>query len=365
MTALRPRDIALRRLANQRLIGDLFAGPVEVVRRLGAVQSQDYAGAKWGVAMRTAAATDAEVDRALDDGAILRTHVLRPTWHFVAAEDIRWMLALTAPRVRARMAPYNRHLELDDKVFARSAAAITKALIGGTQLTRTELGDILRRARIDSGVGQRLAHLMMRAELDGLVCSGARKGKQTTYALLEERVPPAPALQPDEALAELVRRYFATRAPATVQDFAWWSGLSVGDARRGVAALQPGLEQETIGRRTYWYAGDATSATTRTIAAHLLPNYDEYFIGFKDRSAIGGRVRNVKLSGWQNAAFFGHLVFVNGDLVGGWKRVQERKTSVIVFTMVAKLTAAERVLVDRAVAKFETFLGQSVETRWK
>jgi hypothetical protein len=361
VTALRPRDIASRRLVNQHLVGAGFATAVEVVRRLGAVQAQDYPGAKWGVAIRTPAATDAEVERAVNDGAIVRTHVLRPTWHFVAGRDIRWMLALTAPRVRARMAPYNRHLELDDKVFARSAAAITKALIGGNQLTRAELGAVLRRARIDSGVGQRLAHLMMRAELDGLVCSGAWKGRQSTYALLDERVPPGPALQPDEALAELARRYFATRGPATVQDFAWWSGLSVGDARRGIAMLQPGLEQETIGRRTYWYADESPPARSATTTAHLLPNYDEYFIGFKDRSAIAERVdaSSVPVAA---GALQPHVIVVDGQLVGGWKRVITGRRVTLKMRIVVGISRRELGAVEGVAERYGRFIGMPVET---
>jgi len=180
--ALGAREIARRRLANQRLIGNPFADPTQVVKRLGAVQSQDYPGGKWGIAQRTPRATDADVERALDIGAILRTHVLRPTWHFVAAGDIRWMLALTAPRVRSVMASYDRQLELDDKVFAKSAKAITKALTGGKELTRAELRGVLERAKLGRIFSQRLGHLMMRAELDALVCSGVRRGKQATYA---------------------------------------------------------------------------------------------------------------------------------------------------------------------------------------
>ena len=358
---LRPRDIALRRLANQRLIGDPFPSPVEVVRRLGAVQSQDYPGAKWGVAMRTPAATDAAVEHAVNDGAILRTHVLRPTWHFVAAADIRWMLALTAPRVRARMAPYNRHLELDDKVFARSAAVIVKALIGGKQLTRSELGDVLRRARIDSGAGQRLAHLMMRAELDGLVCSGRLTGKQSTYALLEERVPPASPLEPDEALAELARRYFTTRGPATVQDFSWWSGLPVGDARRGVAMLQPGLEQETIGRRTYWYAAEPSLASSTPTTAHLLPNYDEYFIGFKDRSAIAERVDASSVP-IPDGALQPHVIIVDGQLVGGWKRVVTGARMTLKMRIVVAISRRQLRAVEAEAERYGRFIDAPVET---
>jgi hypothetical protein len=355
---LAPRDIALRRLANQRLIGAPYATPVEAVRRLGAVQSQDYAGAKWAVGQRTADAADADIERALTDGAIVRTHVLRPTWHFVAAEDIRWMLALTAPRVRARMAPYNRQLGLDEKVFARSNAIIAEMLAGGKHLTRTELGVALQRTGINTG--QRLAHLMMHAELDALVCSGAHRGKEPTYALLEERVAPARAMERDEALAELATRYFTTHGPATAQDFAWWSGLLIGDARRGIESVESVFEREVIEGRTFWFIGSVPASSRAAPVAHLLPNYDEFFIGHKDRSALGERVAESKIV-VPAEAFIAHVVAVDGQLVGGWKRRGTARKAIVELRLVVDLTARERRAVEAQVERYGRFLGMPVE----
>lgn len=239
-------DIARQRLARQHLVGGKLDRPIDVVARLGAVQAQDYAGAKWAVAQRTRDADDATVEQAVIDGSIIRTHVLRPTWHFVAAADIRWMLALTAPRVRARMSPYNRHLELDEAVFRRSARTLRRALEGGKHLTRAELSGELRRAGIDASGTQRLAHLVMEAELAGIVCSGARRGKQFTYALLEERVPAGTSFDRDGALLRLTAIYFATRGPATPADFSWWSGLTVGEARKGIDLAGSTLERVIV-----------------------------------------------------------------------------------------------------------------------
>jgi hypothetical protein len=199
-------DITRWRLRNQRLSGGRFNRAEDVVSWLGAVQAQEYADTKWALALRTRRTTDAAIERALTKGAILRTHVLRPTWHLVAAADIRWMLALTGPRVNARMSPYNRHLELDAGVFRRSQTAIVRALRGGVQLTRQELKAVLQRAGVRADSVQRLAHIVMQAEIDAVVCSGARRGTQSTYALLDERVPPAAARSRDDALAELTDR---------------------------------------------------------------------------------------------------------------------------------------------------------------
>ena len=180
-------EIAQRRLLNQHIAGAPLAEPCAVVAWLGVVQSQDYPAAKWAVGQRVQDATDTAIEQAFREGAILRTHVLRPTWHFVLPADIRWMLALTAPRVHAAMAYNYRLLELDDALFAESQAVLAKALQGGRQLTRPELVSALQQAGFAAD-NLRLSHLLIRAELDGLICSGARRGKQHTYALLDERV---------------------------------------------------------------------------------------------------------------------------------------------------------------------------------
>ena len=364
MTGTRsPRvDIAHRRLAHQHLLTSALRQPVDVVRRLGAVQAQDYAGAKWAVGMRTRGRVgDAAVERALREGAILRTHVLRPTWHFVTAADIRWMLALTARRVKAAMAYYDRQLELDDAVFRRSHAALTRALRGGHELTRSELGQVLRRARVGETRSQRLGHLLMRAELDAVVCSGARRGKQATYALLEERVPPAPAHPPDrdEALLELTRRYFVTRGPATLKDFAWWSGLTVADASRGVQIAGQSLERELIGDETYWSDARARSQRKSSVMAHLLPNYDEYFIGFKNRSAIEQRLGAPAVM--MRDALPPHIVVVDGQVVGRWSRTLTKTTVAIRLRLLTSLTGAERKAVASAARRLGRFLGLRVE----
>ena len=356
---LSSRDIALRRLASQRLVGQRFTSPAEVVRQLGAVQSQDYAGGKWGIGQRLDGAVDGDVERAFTDGAIVRTHVLRPTWHFVAAEDLRWMLALTAPRVRATMLTYDRHLGLDEAVFARSAAVITRELSGGRHRTRAQLGEALAREKIDSGVGQRMAHLMMRAELDGVVCSGARQGNQSTYALLDERVPPGPQLQRDEAMQELAVRYFRTRGPATVHDFSWWSGLKMGDARRAVELAGERLAHETIDGTDYWFTDDAP-APGGAGSAHLLPNYDEYFIGFRDRSALQGRVAASKID-VPAGVFLTHVVVVDGELVGGWKRSVVGGTVIVEVRLVVDVPRRAMSQVHAQVKRYGEFLGMPVE----
>jgi hypothetical protein len=355
-------DIARRRLASQHLITPTITDPAEMVRVLGAVQAQDYPGAKWALGMRVRGATDATIERAFTDGSIIRTHVLRPTWHFVTPADIRWMLALSAPRVKATMAYYDRKLELDDAVFRRSTEAIVRALRDGKQLTRAELGAVLHRAKINVEGSQRLGHLLLRPELDGIICSGARRGKQFTYALLDERVPPAPPLGRDEALLELTRRYFATRSPATANDFAWWSGLTVAEAKRGIGMAGDALEREVIDDRTYWSDRAMRSPSKRSTIAHLLPNYDEYFIGFKDRGAIGQRLKSAELVTGGDA-LIANVVVVDGQVVGGWRRMVMKNAASVELKLLTRLTTAERRAVAAAGKSYAAFLGVALELR--
>ena len=248
--------IAHRRLLNQRIAQPTFKKPVEVVNWLGAVQAQDFGAAKWAVGLRMAGGNDLEVEQAVNEGTILRTHVLRPTWHFVTPADIRWLLALTGPRVNAANATWYRQLELDEAVFRQTNKLIEKALEGGKQLTRPELATILQQAGIAAQDTVRLSFIVMRAELDGLICNGANQGKQITYALLEERVPPVRPLTREEALAEITRRYFISHGPATIADFGWWSGLTAADARAGLKLVEDEIEHEVIDGQTFWFGAD-------------------------------------------------------------------------------------------------------------
>jgi hypothetical protein len=344
-------DIASVRLRCQRLSAGAFTQPDEVVRWQGAVQAQEYDDAKWGLALRMRRAGDDGIERAFAEGRILRTHVLRPTWHFVAPEDIRWMLALTGPGISRRMAVYNRQLELDASIFRRSLKVIARALTGGAHLTRKELNTALERGGIQSATGQRLAHIVMQAELEGVICSGPRRGRHVTYALLDERVPPAPALARDEALGELARRYLRSHGPAQIQDYSWWSGLAMRDARAGIEMAGPELGREVIDGKTYWFQPlRRAAAPTRT--AYLLPLYDEYLIAYKDRSAALDRT----LWTWTAGMSFAAPVVVGGQVVGGWKRRTGRTSVVVTVTPFTRLSRSDAGLVEGAARRYAAFL---------
>jgi hypothetical protein len=358
-----PLNLRLLRLANQRLSGGRFTKPENVVSWLGGVQAQEYGDTKWALGLRMQRATDARIERAFSEGRILRTHVMRPTWHFVAPEDIRWMLALTGPRVSARMAPYNRRLELDAAIFRRSEREIVRALRGGAQLTRQELKTVLQRAGVQVDGTQRLAHVVMQAELDGVICSGPRRGTRSTYMLLDERVPASRTRSRDDALAELARRYFRSHGPASLQDFVWWSGLTAADARAGLAMVERELVRDIVEGRIYWFTSSSRAAGARR-PAYLLPLYDEYLIAYKDRSAA------VDPSRWRPAWSrdrdpFSAPIVVNDYVVGGWRRIVKQEKVVVVATPFAPLNKGDRSAVADAARAYSTFLGVELELSWK
>ena len=346
-------DIATLRIANQHLAKQSAETPSQIVSRLGAVQAQDYTGAKWGIAQRAIGATDAAVEAEIREGRILRTHILRPTWHFVSAADIRWMLELTAPRVRAAVASYDRKLGIDAEVRRRTRQVLAQSLREGKHLTRTELAQELTKEGIRADGTQRLAHLMIHAELDGLVCSGPRRDKQFTYRLVDECVPPTKYLMRGIALNNLATRYFTTRGPATEDDFAWWSGLTKADARTAVNSVE-NISSEVIGGRTYWLV--PTHASQRKTVASLLPAYDEYLVSYADRSATQRRVKPARVG--ESFSFLGsYVIIVNGQIVGRWKGSVERETATVNLEPLTRLSRVELDAIEEQAERFATFLG--------
>ncbi len=356
---MKPTDIPAYRLYNQHLTHPTLHQPAEVVAYLGAVQAQDYGGAKWAVAQRTPGLTNAALDQALADGSIVRLHILRPTWHFVAPADLRWMMALSAPRVKQAMAFGHRQVGLDAATFKRSHAAIAKALQGGKQMTRTELGQVVTRAGVDVKDLLRLGHIMGMAELECVVCSGGRRGKQFTYALMEERVPATQSLTRDVSLAELARRYFVSRGPASLPDFVWWSGLTSADCKTAIELIKSELIVETIDDQTYWRAATQPPTKSKTPRVYLLPNYDEYIVGYEDRSAILGDPTTHKLDSRGNV-LFNNTIVINGEVRGTWKRKETRKAVTIEATSFAPITKTEAQAVASAAHRYGEFLGLPV-----
>lgn len=344
-------DVLAHRLHNQKLSSPDFVEPAEVVQWFGAVQAQDFNAAKWALALRMCEATNAAIESAFNEGRILRTHVMRPTWHFVAPEDIRWLLQLTAPRVNIKCGPNYRKFELDAATLRRSNKIIAKALRGGKHVARSTLKVLLNRSGIAADDPVRLAHILLRAELDGVVCSGPLSGKQFTYALLEERVRAAKTLDRDEALAKLARRYFTSHGPATVQDFVWWSGLTTADANHGIELIDRDLRKELVDEKSYLAPRSIQTVTPSKYSTHLLPAFDEYNVAYKARELVVDR--RASLTTWD---LLGPTIIVDGKAVGMWKRGADKR---ITFNMSNGLKKSEKLAITAAAERYTAFLGVS------
>jgi len=350
------QDIANVRLQNQHLLGEKFKTPHEIVSWLGAVQSQDYFAASWSLGQRLQNATDETIDKAFNEGKILRTHILRPTWHFVDPSDIRWMEELTAPRVKQFMAHYNRKLELDAKLFAKSSKTIVKILKEKQYATRQEIKAEFTKIGIKTDV-QRLAHIVMWAELDSVICSGPRIGKQFTYALVEERVPKTKKKTRDEALTELAKRYFTSHGPAQLKDFSWWSGLTIKDAEEGISMIKSKLNQATVDGKTYWFC-EKTKPIKQPSNNFLLSIFDEYTIAYKDREALGGERYFEKMITMGNALTA--VIILNGKIRGSWKRILKKNSVEIKLMPFNTLNKNEKDALKKEAAKYGKFLNLPV-----
>jgi len=347
-------ELLRQRLHNQRITNARSRQPQEVVSWLVAMQAQEYAMAKWSIGLRMAGVVkDAEIERAFNSGKILRTHVMRPTWHFVAPADIRWLLALTAPRVHAASAYMYRQLKLDAAVFKRSDAVLVRALQAGRFLTRAALQTELARSGVEAS-GPRLGYLMMHAELEGLICSGPREGRQFTYALLETRAPNARTMNREAALEELSRRYFASRGPATAQDFATWSGLTLTGARAGLESLGSDFARETIGGRVHAFRPAGSGMRSATGFAFLMPDYDEYGMSYKDRSALLPVTLGERKSK-DLALAYNRMVVVDGQIAGSWRRSFTGDSISIEADYLVSLARTKLRAVAQATRRFVSF----------
>ncbi len=348
-------EIAKRRLINQRIIGERCDQPEEVVRWMGAMQAQDYQQAVWAVGLRTRAAGLAEVEQAIAGGKIVRTWPQRGTLHFVAAEDAKWMLDVSAQRRLAADATRRRQLELDDQTVGRCGELFQAELASGKRLTRSAMMQLLEDAQI-STTGQRGYHLLWYHAQAGLICQGPLDGKEQTFMLLDEWVPTSRQLSREASLAELAGRYFASHGPATLDDFAGWAGLTLTDARIGLDAVQSTLVAEKSEGKAYWLAGDAPDHQMQEATdIHLLPGFDEYLLGYKDRSDVLAVEHAPKVVPGGNGVFF-PIIVVNGQVVGTWKRSIKKNAVTITLTPFAPLATPEDVL-SAAAGRFSDFLG--------
>jgi len=349
-----PKEITHHRLRNQQIALTTSKTPEDVVAKLGAMQAQDYGGALWAIGLRLPQATEVEVEKAIARRAIVRTWPMRGTLHFVAAADVHWMLRFLTPRIVAGAARRRQQLELDDATFVRCEKVFVRALQGGKQLTREEMFSSLERAKIAVD-NQRGYHILWRLAQERLLCFGARQGKQQTFTLLDEWVPAPSKLEREAALAELARRYFTSHGPATLHDFVWWSGMKVSEAREGLEAVSPQLVKETVDGKIYWVPPDVPASDRTSAGVYLLPAFDEYMLGYQDRSAALDSRHARKIVPGGNGMFLPTIIS-NGRVVGTWKRAFKKKTMVVMPSPFTSLTKAETHAVAAVAERYGQFL---------
>jgi hypothetical protein len=355
---MQPTDISLIRLINQQIVESKLKTAKEIVGWMGAVQAQDFNMVKWAIGIRLHNSTNTIIESAINAGEIIRTHLLRPTWHFVSANDIYWMLDLTGPHIKASMRFRDRELELTETVYAKSNSIFTKSLQGGKHLTREELVTELERANIATD-DNRASHLLMRAELDGVICSGKIKNNRQSYALLSERVPKITTLNRDEALSQLALTYFTSHCPATLQDFIWWSGLSVADARHALEMVKPNFISETMNQQTYWLTHSFSIPKPDKDFVHLLPAFDEFIISYKDRTAVLPFENHNKAV--SNNGIFKPIIVINGQVKGIWRRTIKKGKIILEIESFLELDETTNSQIEKASLSFENFMNKKIE----
>ncbi len=352
------RDI---RLSSQGLYPAEFSTAEEILERMGAIQAQDFAMAKWALGVRMAGSSIAKIEESYNRGEILRTHLMRPTWHFVSARDIQWILELTAPRIRAAMRSRDRELELSEALFSKSNNIIERLVSGGKSATREDFAIEFKNAGINTG-GNRLSHLLVHAELEGILCSGPIRDKKLTYASFASRAVGRKFLTREESLAELAKRYFQSRYPATQYDFAWWSGLQQKDARTGIESIRGDFYTETIGSLEYIFPDTFPSGDPVGKSVHLLPAYDEYLISYRDRSAsLPQGKADVTISA--NGIFY-PVVVVDGLVKGVWKQSVQKGVARIDTTLFDKPEMPLREEIEKKGYELGIFLDKKTEVRF-
>lgn len=353
-------EIPTIRLHNQQIAATNLKTPKELIGWMGAMQAQDYNQAKWAIGVRMPHLTEAQIESAFNNGEIIRTHLMRPTWHFVSADDIYWMLELTAPQIKSTTKSRNRDLGLTETILKRSQEILVKALEGHKSLTREELSTQLNQAGIKTD-GQRMPHILMEAEINQIICSGSMQGKKQTFALLTERVPIKNSLTKDEALALLAKKYFTCHGPATLSDFVWWSGLPVTNARKALEMNKSELFSETIGNETYWFAEPVFQPSPPSDSVYLLPAFDEYLISYKNRSAAITIDHHKKAV--SNNGIFRPIIVVNGQISGLWKRTIKKDLVLIELDHFRPHSKKEECLILKAAESFGHFSGKNTELK--
>ncbi len=349
----RERLLGLR-LHSHGLAEPHTAAPAAVVARMGAIQAQLYESGKWTIGAR-AGCTRRQVDDAIANGAIVRTWMMRGTLHFVPSADVRWMLALLTPPIITGSASRVRQLELDDGQFARAEAALSRELRQSGQLTRKQALAVLRAEGLSTD-GQRGYALLSRASQRGLIAFGPQQGTQETFVLLDGVAPPGRTWQREEALVELARRYFTSHGPASAQDFARWSGLTLTDTRKAILALGGELEHDVYQGMDVYFA---TAQPQPTAGALLLAGFDEYVLGYRDRSPVLDHEHDGDVVPGKNGIFQPTLM-LDGRVAGTWKAAEFRGAMTVEVLPFQPLSLEQEQALSRSATQYGGYLGLPV-----
>ncbi len=364
------RELARQRLAAQRLVGQPAASPLAAVRWMLALQAQDYPGVKWSVGLRTGGAgnsggaTEADVEAACDAGEIVRSWPLRGTLHMVAADDLGWMLELTTPRAIASAAKRREALGITVADIERARELAVDALPGRDALSRTALLAAIERGGVATS-GQRGYHLLWYLAQTGTLVLGPTSGSQQTFARLDAWVANPRRLERDEALAELASRYFASHGPAGADDLARWSGLTLRDVRRGIEVAGRGIAERAISGRPFYLGAEAADAANADHGRRepagllLLPGFDEYLLGYRDRSAMLAPEHAEAIVPGGNGMFRSTIV-ADGEVVGTWGRRVGARAITIELEPFEALSQPQRDALAEAAGRYGRFLGRRV-----
>lgn len=354
--------ISNARLFSQRIAKTEFKTAKEIVSWMGAMQAQDYSMAKWAIGLRLHDSDELSIESSFNKGEILRTHVLRPTWHFVSPDDIWWMIRLTAPKMQSSIKSRHRHLELSLAIINKTNSLIEKNLGNGISLTREELAGEFHKSGINTDAN-RLSHLLFCAELEGIVCSGPLKSKKHTYSLLSDRAPNKKDLSRDESIAVLARRYFTGHCPATIQDFAWWSNLSLTEIRKAINSIRSEFITDTSASGQYLYPYSYSEPHSDKNSVYLLPAYDEFLISYKDRSSSLSSVNNRKTVSVNG--IFNPPVVVNGQVSGLWQRMIQKENVIVTLNLFQPFKESAIKQIEKKAIRFGKFLNKKSEIRLK
>jgi len=353
---MKVEDILHARLHNQLISNHSAKSPAEIISGMVAIQAQDYLGAKWSIGLRCPGLKDSDIDQAIISKSVIRTWPMRGTLHFVSATDARWMLRLLTPRIISGSAGRHRQLELNEATFDKSMDLLIQAMEGGKQLMRNEVYQILEDNSIPT-TGQRGIHIINYLAQKQILCHGVHNEKQATYTLFDEWITESTNLEGEEALAELAYRYFTGHGPATINDFIWWTGLKISDAKNGLNAVKDKLQSFEVNKKIYWTSTNLPDLVKKN-SAYLLPGFDEYMLGYTDRSLSLDPMFSNRIIPGNNGVFMPTIV-INGKVEGTWKRILKTDKVVIEIFPFYKLTASKVKSITKESKKYGSFLDKT------